>query len=164
MVLELNSARLEFYRPYSLALSIVHAAVSGAACFAFLQLDPDNTKYEIAIVVCIGMIFFGMLGTIFGIRVYFSVLINAISFSILFGMIRFLLSREDIEIDCYGDRARVAVYKSTMFTEPKLTGNTDKKEETLPEKEEPVEATADTEKLTESDETNDEINSKSSLE
>lgn len=119
MVLELNGSRLDFYEPYSLALSIVHAAVSGAACLAFLQLDPDNTRYEIAIVACIAMIFVGMLGTIFGIRVYFSVLINAVSFSLMFGIIRFFRSREEIEIDCYGDRAWVAEYSSTMFTEPK---------------------------------------------
>lgn len=119
MVLELNSAWLDFYAPYSMWLAIIHAIVSAAACFAFLQLDPDNTKYEAVIVVSIGMILFGMLGAIFGIRVYFSVLINAVSFTLLFGAIRYLLSREEIEIDCYGDRARVAEYKSTMFAEPK---------------------------------------------
>lgn len=138
MVLELNSARLDFYRPYSLVLSIVHAIISGAACFAFLQLDPDKNKYEITVVVCIGIIFFGMLGTIFGIRVYFSILLNAVSFSLLFGMIRFLLSREEIEIDCYGDRARVAVYKSTMFNDPVITGKSDKKEAELPAEENEV--------------------------
>ena len=119
MLLELNSARLDFYRPYSLVLSMIHAVISAAACFAFLQLDPDKNKYEITVVVCIAMVLFGMLGTIFGIRVYFSILINAVSFAVLFGMIRFLLKREEIEIDCYGDRARVAEYRSTMFTEPK---------------------------------------------
>lgn len=117
MVLELNSGRLDFYAPYSLGLSIIHAIVSGAACLAFLQLDPENTKYEVCIVVCIAMIFFGMLGTLFGVRVYFSILTNAVSFTLLFAAIRYLLSREEIEIDCYGDRARVAEYKSSMFAE-----------------------------------------------
>ena len=129
MVLELNGNNVDFYRPYSLALSIVHAIISAAACFAFLQLDPENTKYEITVVVCIGMILFGMLGTIFGVRVYFSILLNAVSFTLLFGMIRYLLSREEIEIDCYGDRANVAVYSSTMFSEVKPTAA---KEEALP--------------------------------
>ena len=128
MVLELNSAYLDFYEPYSLPLSIVHAVISAAACFAFLQLDPDNTKYEITVTVCIGMVLFGMLGTIFGVRAYFGVLINAVSFSVLFGMIRFLLKREDIEIDCYGDRARVAEYKSTMFTEARIPARAEKEE------------------------------------
>ncbi|MBO7395722.1 MAG: hypothetical protein J6U16_06345 [Ruminococcus sp.] len=128
MVLELNSGRIEFYAPYSMWLAIVHAAISGAACLAFLQLDPDNTKYEISVVICIGMIFFGMLGAIFGIRVYFSVITNAVSFTLLFGMIRFLLSREEMEIDCYGDRAHVAVYKSTMFNDPLIGTSSEKKE------------------------------------
>ena len=118
MVLELNEPKLDFYRPYSLWLAIIHAVVSGLVCFAFLQLDPDNTKYEISLVVCIGLIFFGMLGAIFGIRVYFSVVINAVSFSLLFGIIRFFLSREEIEIDCYGDRASVAEFSSTIFIDP----------------------------------------------
>lgn len=117
MVLELNAPKLDFYEPYSLPLSVIHAIVSGAACFAFLLLDPEKPKFEVSVVVCIGMIFVGMLGTIFGIRVYFSVIINAVSFSLLFGMIRFLLSREEIEIDCYGDRARVAHFSSTMFSD-----------------------------------------------
>ena len=133
MVLELNSARLDFYQPYSMWLAILHAVVSGAACFAFLQLDPHNTKYEISVVICIGMIFFGMLGTILGIRVYFSVLVNAVGFTALFGAIRFLRSREDIEIDCYGDRARVAEYKSTMFNDPIIGGSSDKND--MPAKE-----------------------------
>ena len=135
MVLELNSASLDFYRPYSLVLSIIHAVISGAACFAFLQLDPDNTKYEIAVVVCIGMVLFGMLGTIFGIRAYFGVLVNAVSFMTLFGVIRFFRAREEIEIDCYGDRARVAVYKSTMFTAQPADSSSDKTAEPAPAEE-----------------------------
>ena len=127
MVLELNEPKLDFYRPYSLWLAIIHAVVSGLVCFAFLQLDPDNTKYEISLVVCIGLIFFGMLGAIFGIRVYFSVIINAVSFSMLFGIIRFFLAREEIEIDCYGDRASVAEFSSTMFIDPEELKKSQKK-------------------------------------
>ena len=117
MILELNSYKLDFYQPYSMAIAIIHAIVSGAACFAFLQLDPDNTKFEIWIVISIAMIFCGMLGVVLGIRVYFGVLINALSFTVLFGAIRFLRSKEDIEIDCNGDAARVAEYTSSMFSD-----------------------------------------------
>ncbi|SEL11057.1 hypothetical protein SAMN02910353_01917 [Ruminococcus sp. YRD2003] len=132
MVLELNSGRIEFYQPYSMWLAIVHAVVSGAVCFSFLQLDPDNTKYEVSVVICIGMIFFGMMGAIFGIRVYFSVLVNAVSFTLLFGAIRFFRSREEIEIDCYGDKARVAEYKSTMFSDPLIVDSGKTKKAELP--------------------------------
>lgn len=117
MMLELNSYRFEFYQPYSLPLAIVHAVVSALVCFAFLQLDPENTKYEIAIIVCIALILAGMLGNILGIRIYFSIMANALGFSVMFGGIHFLRNREEIEIDCYGDRARVAEFNSsTLFS------------------------------------------------
>lgn len=117
MALELNSYRIEFYKPYSMAIAIVHAVISGAACLAFLQLDPDNPKFELTIVISIAMVFCGMLGVVLGIRAYFGVLINALSFAVLFALIRFLRSREEIEIDCNGDQARVAEYTSSMFAD-----------------------------------------------
>lgn len=118
MVLELNAPKMSFYQPYSLWLAIIHAVVSGACCFAFLQLDPENTKFEVVISACIIAIFAGMLGNILGIRVYFSILINAVSFAFMFGGTRFLLEREDISIDCIGDRATEAVFNaSTLFAE-----------------------------------------------
>ncbi|MDE7098133.1 MAG: hypothetical protein K2O60_03195 [Ruminococcus sp.] len=124
MFLELNSYNFEFYKPYSLALAIVHAIVCAMACFAFLQLDPDNTKYEVAIVICIALILAGMLGNILGIRVYFSIITSAMGFCVMFGMIHYLRMREEIEIDCYGDRARVAEFNSsTLFSEPETIKN-----------------------------------------
>lgn len=115
MILEFNAYRFEFYKPYSLALAIIHSIISAAVCFSFLMLDPDNKTYEIIITVCVGIIFGGMLGNIIGIRIYFSICTNAVAFTLLFGAIRFLLKREVIEIDCHGDRARVAEYKSSFF-------------------------------------------------
>lgn len=124
MFLELNAYNFSFYQPYSLALAIVHAVVSAMACFAFLQLDPDNTKYEIAIVICIALILAGMLGNILGVRIYFSIMASALGFVILFGAIHYLRNREEIEIDCYGDRANVAVYNSsTLFDDPEIKNN-----------------------------------------
>lgn len=121
MFLELNAYNFSFYQPYSLTLAIVHAVVSAMACFAFLQLDPDNTKYEIAIIICIALILAGMLGNILGVRIYFSIMASALGFVILFGAIHYLRNREEIEIDCYGDRANVAVYNSsTLFDDPEI--------------------------------------------
>ena len=57
----------------------------------------------------------GMFGNIMGIRVYFSIMSNAVGFSILFAAIRYLLKREEIEIDCHGDNARVNEYSSSTF-------------------------------------------------
>lgn len=124
MFLELNAYNFTFYQPYSLPLAIVHAIVSAMACFAFLQLDPDNTKYEVAIITCIALILAGMLGNILGIRVYFSIMASALGFVVLFGAIHYLRSREEIEIDCYGDRANVAVFNSsTLFNDPEIKGD-----------------------------------------
>lgn len=118
MTLEINGPKIPFYEPYSLWLAIIHAVVSGACCFAFLQLDPENVRFEVMISACIIAIFAGMLGNILGIRVYFSILINAVSFAFMFAGTRFFLEREDISIDCIGDRANEAVFNSsTLFVD-----------------------------------------------
>ena len=115
MIMELNSYRLDFYEPYSLALAIGHAVFSGAVCFSFLSLDPQKTCLEVMVTVSFAIILAGMLGNIIGIRIYFSILANAVSFLLLFASIKRMLAREMIEIDCYGDKARVAEFKSTLF-------------------------------------------------
>ena len=117
MTLELNSYRLDFYKPYSLLLAILHSVFSAVICFAFLTLDPDKKAYEVIVIICIGIILGGMLGNVMGIRIYFSIFTNAIAFTILFGSIKFMLKRETIEIDCYGDKATVTHYRSTFFEE-----------------------------------------------
>ena len=115
MVLELNYYKVGFYKPYSLALAIVHSVISGLVCLTFLQLENDNKKLEIRVVICILIIFAGMLGNILGIRVYFGIIANAVAFIVMFQSIRSFLKHGDIEIDCHGDRARVAEYKSTFI-------------------------------------------------
>lgn len=115
MIMELNSQYLSFYKPYSLALAILHAVFSALVCFSFLSLDPGKVPFEVVITVAIGIILGGMLGNILGIRIYFSIITNAFAYVFLFGAIKWLLSREMIEIDCHGDKARVAEFKSTLF-------------------------------------------------
>ena len=112
MILELNAFRFEFYEPYSRLLAIVHSVGSGLVCLTFLQLDKDKKKLEIMIIICIGMMFAGMLGNILGIRIYFSILVNAVAYSVLFYSLLRLIRNDEIEVDCHGDRARVAEYKS----------------------------------------------------
>lgn len=131
MYFELNTMDLEFYKPYSLGLAIVHSIVSAAVCFSFLQLDPDRSKFEALIIICVGIMLGGMLGAIMGIRVYFSIVANTIGFSLMFAGIMYLLNREEMEIDCHGDRAKVVEYNSnTMFED--LFDDKDKKEKTEP--------------------------------
>ncbi|WP_295086969.1 hypothetical protein [Ruminococcus sp.] len=112
MVLELNSYKIEAYKPYSLKVAIIHSVISGFVCLSFLQFEKDNKKLESKVILCISMMFAGMLGNILGIRVYFSIIVNALAFVIMFQSIRSLVKHGDIEIDCHGDRARVAEYKS----------------------------------------------------
>lgn len=115
MVMEINSYNIKFYEPYSMGLAIFHTLISAAICFSFLQFDKDNKKYEYLIIGCIALILVGMFGKIIGIRIYFSILINAISFSLLFGGIRYLTNRGEIDIDCHGDNAKPAEYRSDFF-------------------------------------------------
>ena len=115
MILELNSYRLDFYKPYSLLLAIVHSILSGMVCLSFIQLDTDKKKLEFSLLTCIAIIFGGMLGNIMGLRIYFSIMINSVAFSLMFFLILHLIKREDIEVDCHGDKARVAEYKSTFI-------------------------------------------------
>lgn len=115
MIMELNSYRISFYDPYSLALAIVHSIFSAAVCFSFLSLDPGKVSFEVVVTIAIGLMLGGMFGNIFGIRIYFSILTNAVAYVFLFGAIKWLLAREMIEIDCHGDKARVAEFKSTLF-------------------------------------------------
>lgn len=112
MVLELNSYKIEAYKPYSLAVAIAHSVISGFVCLSFMEFERDNKKLEIKIIICISIMFAGMLGNILGIRVYFSIIVNALAFIIMFQSVRSFVEHGDIEIDCHGDRARVAEYKS----------------------------------------------------
>lgn len=116
MYFELNTMDLEFYQPYSLGLAIVHSIISAAVCFSFLQLDPDRSKFEMLIIICVGIMLGGMFGNILGIRIYFSIIANAVGFAVMFYGIMYLLKREEMEIDCHGDQAKVVEYNSnTMF-------------------------------------------------
>ena len=118
MYLALNSARYRrFYEPYSFKLAVIHSLLSAVVCFIFVYLDPYKVNFEVVIIVCIGLIMGGMFGNLMGIRIYFSILVNAIAYSLMFGAIIYMLKKEIIEIDCYGDSARVAEYKSVFFEE-----------------------------------------------
>ena len=114
MIMELNSFRLHFYQPYSLLLAMVHSAFSGLTCLTFLQLDPDKKKLELFTIISVAIMFCGMLGNIIGIRIYFSIIVNSVAFALMFFSVRRLIAREDIEVDCHGDKARVAEFTSKI--------------------------------------------------
>jgi len=116
MVLELSTYRvIDFYNPYSFPLALAHAIFSAFTCFTFLSLDPKRTALEVVIVVSVGIMLTGMLGYTMNYRIYYSILTNALGFAFMFTMIKFLLRQERMEIDCYGDKARVLEYRSDFF-------------------------------------------------
>lgn len=115
MFLELNSYKFKFYAPYSIGLAIFHALVSGVVCFSFLSLEKDNKKLESLVIICTDIILGGMLGKVIGIRIYFSILVNAISFTLFFAGLRWLISRDELYIECHGDNANSVEYKSEFF-------------------------------------------------
>lgn len=118
MILEINAGDISFYAPYSLPLAIVHSIVSAGACFSFLQLDPENKRFEYLIIACVTVILAGMMGKLMGIRVYFSIAMNALGQALLFAGIIYLQNKQLIEIDCYGDRANVREFNSsTLFAD-----------------------------------------------
>jgi len=118
MLLEWNSYREfvdKFYDPYGLPLAIGHAIFTALVCFTFLSLDPHKFQLECVIIVTVAIVLVGMFGNIMGYRIYFSILTNAIAFCTMFGMLKFFTNQEAVEIDCFGDKARVIEYKSEFF-------------------------------------------------
>lgn len=117
MVMELNSFRIDFYEPYSVIWAMGHSVISGAVCFTFLSLDPTRVKYEVVVISSVAISLFGMIGSLLHIRLYFGIVANAIAYIFLFSMILYLLSREEIDIDCKGDVAKVYddYNKNTFF-------------------------------------------------
>lgn len=118
MFCELNGFTVRnFYAPYSLWLYIVHVLASAAVCFTFVYFDPYKSKFELLIIGSIVIILAGLFGNYMGVRIYFSIIANALAYIVLFGGMKIMLKREIIEIDCHGDRAREVRYKSGFFEE-----------------------------------------------
>lgn len=118
MFCELNGFMVRnFYTPYSLWLYIVHVLASAAVCFTFVYFDPYKSKFELLIIGSIVIMLAGLFGNYMGVRIYFSIIANALAYIVLFGGMKIMLKREIIEIDCHGDRAREVRYKSGFFEE-----------------------------------------------
>jgi len=115
MIMDFNASKIPFYQSNSMALNIGHSVFSAAICFTYLALEPKNPSLEVSIVISIVIILCGMFGTIFNMNVYISLFANSIAYVVFFSILRFLHSQERIMVDCHGDRARVAQYKSSFF-------------------------------------------------
>lgn len=115
MILDFNADKFEFFQSGSMALNIGHSIFSGAILFTYLALEPKNTSLEWAIVISEIIILAGMFGVVFHLHVYATLFANSIAYVVFFSIMRFLVSQERIMIDCHGDRARVAKYRSDFF-------------------------------------------------
>ena len=105
----INFLREALKRKKSPSKDIARALLASEEVIAKLISNAPDSREELKISVS------GMLGNIMGIRIYFSILVNAFAFSLLFAGIRFLTKREEIDIDVYGDRATVTEYSSDFF-------------------------------------------------
>lgn len=118
MFCELNGYLVRsFYVPYSLGLYIIHVLASAAVCFTFVYFDPYKSKFEFLVIGSIVIILAGLFGNYMGIRIYFSIIANALAYIVLFTGMKIMLKREIIEIECHGDRTNEVKYKSGFFEE-----------------------------------------------
>lgn len=137
MLLEFGLLQFIPYNGLKLSVIIVHVLFSAGVAFTLLLLEPQNKRLQRIVGITTVIILAGMLPGIAGYRVYASILINAFAYIFFFTAAERLLDLEEIEVDCYGDQARVTEYDSTMFADvPTMTEipKTEKKKRSLREK------------------------------
>ncbi len=115
MLLEFQLLPFIPYNGLSVWLIILHVLFSAGVSFSLLTLDPQNKNMQIIVTITTVIVLAGMLTAIAGYRVYASILINAFAYIFFFVAMEHLLRLEEISIDCYGDRAKVDSFDSTMF-------------------------------------------------
>lgn len=102
------------------AVIICHVIFSAGAAFSLLMLDPQNKKLQIIVAVTSVLMLCGMFFALAGYRVYSSLLLNAFAYIIFYASMIHRLRLEEVSIDCYGDRAKVTNFSSTMFADSPL--------------------------------------------
>ena len=115
MLLEFGLLQFIPYNGLKLSVIIVHVLFSAAVAFSLLLLEPQNKRVQRVVGITTVIILAGMLPGIAGYRVYASILINAFAYIFFFTATERLITLEEIEVDCYGDQAKVTEYDSTMF-------------------------------------------------
>lgn len=117
MLLDFRLVEWNAYNGAAPWLIVVHSLFSAGVCLSYLTLEPGRKKLQIAVGIASALMLAGMISLVFRFRVYGSILVNAFAYIYLNAALLFLYQREDLEIDCYGDRARVQEYKSSTFFE-----------------------------------------------
>lgn len=117
MLLEFDFLPFIPYNGLSLALTICHAIFSGGVSLSLLMLAPESKKLQTIVIINSSLILAGMFLGLAGYRVYASILLNAFAYIFFFTAMIHLVRNEEVDIDCYGDKAKVTDFSSTMFAD-----------------------------------------------
>lgn len=105
------------YVGLSMPLIILHVLFSAGVSLSLLMLDPQNKRLQTIVIITTVIILAGMLTHAAGYRVYASILVNAFAYIFFFTAMLRNLALDELDIDCYGDQARVSEIPSTMFAD-----------------------------------------------
>ena len=115
MLFEFDLIPLIPYNGLSLPLIITHVLFSAAVSLTLLMLEPQNKRVQIIVTITTIIILAGMFLGIAGYRVYATILLNSFAYIFFFTAMLHQLHVEEVDIDCYGDRAESTGFSSTMF-------------------------------------------------
>ena len=110
---------IPFLMPFgkNVALIVVHVIFSAGVSLSLLMLDPQNKRMQTIVIVTTVIILAGMLTAVAEYRVYASILVNALAYIFFFSAMSRQIALDEMDIDCYGDRAEVSEISSTMFAD-----------------------------------------------
>ena len=117
MLLEFQLLPWLFYDGLSMGVIIAHVLFSAGVSFSLLMLDSQNKKLQVIVAVTTIIVLAGMFPGLAGYRVYASILINAFAYIFFFSAMARQLILEEVEVDCYGDQAKVTSFDSTLFAD-----------------------------------------------
>lgn len=117
MLLEFRLIPIKSYNGLDLWVIVLHVLFSAGVSFSLLLLDSQNKHLQWIVGITTCIILGGMLFAIAGYRVYASILINAFAYIFFFTAMEHQLHLEELDIDCYGDSAKVKNFESTLFAD-----------------------------------------------
>ena len=101
----------------NVAVILLHVFFSAGVSLSLLMLDPQNKHLQRIVTVTTVIILAGMLIIPADYRIYASILVNAVAYIFFFSAMVRQLALDEMDIDCYGDQARVSEISSTLFAD-----------------------------------------------
>jgi len=117
MLLEFQLVPFVNYNGISIPLILIHVLFSAGVAFSLLMLEPQNTKLQWIVGITCVIMLSGMFLGLAGYGVYTTILLNAFAYIFFYTAMQNQLRLEEVEVDCYGDRAEQKEFSSTMFAE-----------------------------------------------